>query len=132
MPGCVLCQPPQRAPGGSEDAVLSVIFTENALIDLKMKIDNLIGGKRWERVKKGEKWKRVEKDVEKGGKWEKVEPCDGHLGKSEAAQVDSGKGKGSAVTLLRCCKEKVRDGKKGGCGHLWTVAIHISLSCCIN
>ena len=48
----------------------------------------------------------------KRGKWEKVEPCDGHLGKSEAAQVDSGKGKGSAVTLLRCCKEKVRDGKK--------------------
>ena len=36
------------------------------MIDLEMKIDNLIGGKRWERVKKGEKWKRVGKDVEKG------------------------------------------------------------------
>ena len=105
------------------------------MIDLEMKIDNLIGGKRWERVKKGEKWKRVGKSGKRCGKrgeWEKVEPCDGHLGKSEAAQVDSGKGKGSAVTLLRCCKEKVRDGKKCGCGHLWTVAIHISLSCCIN
>ena len=64
---------------------------------------------------KGEKRGKVEKSGKRCGKrgeWEKVELCDGHLGKSEAAQVDSGKGKGSAVTLLRCCKEKVRDGKK--------------------
>ena len=88
-----------------------------------------------EEGEKGEEKGESEKEggkCGKRGKWEKVEPCDGHLGKSEAAQVDSGKGKGSAVTLLRCCKEKVRDGKKRGCGHLWTVAIHISLSCCIN